>query len=157
MPLVWAMHRDPEVTKFIPGPWSDPERHEAFVRERIEATFGYGLGYWSVFQHEHPDLSLGWILLIPTDNINSEVEIGWRFNRSAWGKGYATEAAKAILDYALETLDLDGVIADIDPEKFGSIHVAAKIGMTDEGLQECDGDGPSRVFRAWRDTTASAE
>ncbi|MBP2460505.1 MULTISPECIES: GNAT family N-acetyltransferase [unclassified Rhizobium] len=151
LPACLAMDRDPEVTKFIPGPWSDLERHNAFVRERIVTDFGNGLGYWSVFQHDHPELFLGWILLTPTDKTKSEIEIGWRFNRSAWGKGYATEAAKAILGYAMETLDLDGVVANIDHENLGSIQVALKIGMTDEGLQEGDGD-PSRVFRAWRNT-----
>jgi len=143
------MDRDPEVTKFIPGPWSDPDRHEAFVRERIEADFGEGLGYWSVFENEHPDRFIGWILLIPTSGTGSEIELGWRFNRDAWGKGYATEASKALLDYALDTLYLDRVVADIDPNNLASIRVATKIGMMDEGLQKNE-HGCSQMFAAHR-------
>lgn len=59
LPVCLMMDRDPEVTRFIPGPWSDLERHEAFVRERIETDFGAGLGYWSVFSKAPPDDFLG--------------------------------------------------------------------------------------------------
>ncbi|CAN0586731.1 unnamed protein product [Ectocarpus sp. 12 AP-2014] len=134
-----AMDRDPEVTKFITGPWSDPDRHEAFVRERIETDFGEGLGYWSVFSHERPDHFLGWVLLIPYDSVGPEIEIGWRFNRDAWGKGFATEAARPVLEHALKTLALQRVVADIDPDNLGSIQVAMKIGMMDVGVNETNG------------------
>ncbi|MGP9679094.1 GNAT family N-acetyltransferase [Halomonas sp. AOP27-A1-41] len=133
------MDRDPEVTKFVKGPWSNPKRHENFVRERIETDFGEGLGYWSVFLRERPDQFLGWILLIPYDGVGPEVEIGWRFNRKAWGKGFATEAATPVLKHALETLALRRVVADIDADNVGSIQVAIKIGMLDEGMKELDG------------------
>lgn len=142
-----AMDRDPEVTKFITGPWSDPDRHEAFVRERIETDFGEGLGYWSVFSRKPPDHFLGWVLLIPYDGVGPEIEIGWRFNRDAWGKGFATEAARPVLEHALKTLALQRVVADIDPENLGSIQVAMKIGMREEGMNEYDGV-PRRSFVA---------
>lgn len=147
LPACLAMDRDPEVTKFITGPWSDPERHEAFVRERIETDFGNGLGYWSVFLRNRPDHFLGWILLIPYDGVGPEIEIGWRFNRDAWGKGFATEAAKPVLEHALHTLSLHRVVADIYPENLGSIQVAMKIGMREEGMNEYDGV-PRRSFVA---------
>ncbi|KQQ84205.1 GNAT family N-acetyltransferase [Aureimonas sp. Leaf324] len=146
-----VMDRDPDVTRFIPGPWADPIRHEAFVRERITANFGRGFGYWSVFSQENPDRFLGWILLIPRDGAGPEIEIGWRFKRDVWGKGFATEAAKPVLEYALETLDLDRIVADIDPDNSGSIRVALKIGMADEGLHEHDG-APWRSFVMQRRT-----
>lgn len=139
LPACLAMDRDPEVTKFVTGPWSEPDRHEAFVRERIETDFGEGLGYWSVFLNERPDHFLGWILLIPYGGVSPEVEIGWRFNRKAWGKGFATEAATPVLKHALETLALRRVVADIDADNVGSIQVAIKIGMLDEGMKELDG------------------
>jgi RimJ/RimL family protein N-acetyltransferase len=134
-----AMDRDPNVTRFIPGPWADPDKHEAFVRGRIDADFGQGLGYWSVFPREHPDRFLGWVLLIPHDEAGPEIEIGWRFIREAWGKGLATEATRPVLKHAIETLGLDRVVADIDPDNSGSIRVALKIGMMDEGSREQDG------------------
>ncbi|WP_281408609.1 GNAT family N-acetyltransferase [Rhizobium tropici] len=51
-------------------------------------------------------------------------------NRLAWGKGYATEAAKPVLDHAFQTLKLDRVIADIAPGNAASVRVAQKLGLS---------------------------
>lgn len=123
------MDRDPEVTRFIPGPWNDPAKHEIFLTERIEHDFGGGLGYWSIFPKARPDHFVGWILLIPEDGAESEVEIGWRLNRAAWGNGYAPEAADLIVNHAFRTLALNRIVADIAPGNTSSMRVAAKIGM----------------------------
>jgi len=145
LPACLAMDRDPEVTKYVPRPWSDPAGHEAFVRGRIEADYGPGLGYWSVFAHDRPEHFLGWILLIPCDGIGPEIEIGWRFLRETWGKGYATEAARPVLAHAMDTLALDRVVAEIHPDNDGSVRVALKLGMSDEGLIDKAGT-PWRFF-----------
>ncbi|GIP31632.1 GNAT family N-acetyltransferase [Paenibacillus sp. J2TS4] len=125
-----VMDQDTEVTKFIPGPWGNPEQHESFLYERIQKDFGPGLGYWSIFPKEKPTRFVGWILLIPYDGIGPEIEIGWRLNRLAWGRGYATEAAQRVLEHAFETVGVDHVVADIHPENKPSMSVAAKIGLT---------------------------
>ena len=125
-----AMDRDPEVTKYVVGPWSSPVLHEQFLRERIETNFGPGLGYWSIFAIDRPAEFLGWILLIPDDGVGPEIEIGWRLTRNVWGEGYATEAALPVVRHAFETLRLPRLIAGIDPRNRGSIRVAEKIGMT---------------------------
>lgn len=124
-----AMDRDPEVTGFIPGPWNDPAKHEAFLRERIETSLGEGLGYWSIFPKTQPDQFVGWILLIPQDGIGPEVEIGWRLNRSAWGQGFAPEAARPVIEHAFNTAGLKRSVADINPGNLSSLRVAGKIGM----------------------------
>lgn len=126
----FAMDRDPEVTKFIPGPWNDPEAHRLFLTSRIQADFGDGLGYWSVFAKENPQQFLGWILLIPADAVGPEIEIGWRLNRLTWGNGYATDAARPVLAHAFATLGLERVIADIAPGNTASIRVAEKLGLS---------------------------
>ncbi|WP_164125920.1 GNAT family N-acetyltransferase, partial [Stenotrophomonas maltophilia] len=58
-----------------------------------------------------------------------EIEIGWRLNRHAWGKGYATEAARPIVAHAFQTVGLDRIVAEIDPANSASMHVAEKIGL----------------------------
>ncbi|WP_369128168.1 GNAT family N-acetyltransferase [Inconstantimicrobium porci] len=60
-------------------------------------------------------------------------EIGWVFNNSYHNKGYATEAAKAVLKYAFEDLKLHRVIATCDTENTASYKVMEKIGMRREG------------------------
>jgi RimJ/RimL family protein N-acetyltransferase len=57
-------------------------------------------------------------------------EIGWAFDRSAWGKGYATEAAQRCLAFAFEVLGWDRVVHPIDPANIASIAVAQRIGST---------------------------
>ena len=130
-----AMDRDPEVTRFmVGGPWADPVAHRAFVEARIHAAYPTGMGYWSVLAS---DRFVGWILLTPlgvsdyppVDLPNPDTEIGWRFVRAAWGRGYVTEAARPVLNHALVTLKLAVVVADIDPANTASIGVARKLGF----------------------------
>jgi hypothetical protein len=92
-----AMDRDPEVTRFVAGPWADPAAHRTFVENRIRRSYPSGMGYWSIMA---PDF-VGWILLAPLDLAGPEIEIGWRIARVARGRGYATEAARCVLDHAL--------------------------------------------------------
>jgi len=89
-----------------------------------------GIGNWAVVA---PQGFVGWVLLTPLDLHGPEIEIGWRLVQSAWRRGYATEAARPVLDHALNTLRLRQLIADIDPENVASIAVARKLGFTDAG------------------------
>jgi len=133
-----AMDRDPEVVRFIDGPWSDPEPHRAFVEARIKARYPRGLGYWTIRRKSEERL-LGWILLIPYTVQDAEVEIGWRLVRDAWGQGIAAEAAAAVLRHGFAAVGLDEVVADIDPANLGSIRVAEKIGMQARGAIDYEG------------------
>ncbi|MGH7154917.1 MAG: GNAT family N-acetyltransferase [Acetobacteraceae bacterium] len=121
-----AMDRDPEVTRFVAGPWRDPLVHRAFVAERINFAFPPGMGYWSILS---ADGFLGWILLAPLDLRGPEIEIGWRLVRRGWGLGYATEAARPVLAHALGALELPLVVADIDPDNRASVKVVRKLGL----------------------------
>jgi RimJ/RimL family protein N-acetyltransferase len=60
----------------------------------------------------------------------AEIEVGWGFERAAWGQGYATEAALAVRDWALREVELRRLISLIHPENARSIRVAEKIGET---------------------------
>ena len=57
------------------------------------------------------------------------VEIAWRLGAGFWGKGYATEAAKAVLEYGLKVLDLRSIVAFSVPENKRSLRVMEKIGL----------------------------
>ncbi|NLU51534.1 MAG: GNAT family N-acetyltransferase [Clostridiaceae bacterium] len=59
--------------------------------------------------------------------------IGYILCKEHWGKGYATEGAKACLGYAFNVLDADKVICDIRPQNIASINVAKRLGMTKTG------------------------
>lgn len=122
-----AMDREPETTRWIAGPWDDPVAHEAFVRARIEAEHGEGLGYWVLAPREAPERFLGWVMLTPDGA--GEIEIGWRLARAARGGGLATEAALPVARHGLGALGLPRLVADIMPGNAGSRRVAEKIGM----------------------------
>ena len=132
-----AMDGDPEVMRYVGGLPASMEEHGIILADRIARAYPPGLGYWSVFPRQAPDQFLGWVLLVPLhrDDPASDVEIGWRLVRSAWGHGYAPEAAAAVLHHAMHSLGLNRVIATIHPENNQSFRVAEKIGMT------CIGDG----------------
>lgn len=56
-----------------------------------------------------------------------EVDLGYRFEKAQWGKGIATESAKACLQFGFETLGLDRIIAMVIPENIGSVRVLEKL------------------------------
>ena len=68
-----------------------------------------------------------------------EFELGWTIGREFWGKGFATEAARAALDHAFTAMDRDHVISLIDPLNTNSIRVAERLGEKIEGETEIDG------------------
>ncbi len=124
-----AMDRDPEVTRFVKGPWFDPIEHRRFVEFRINRPYPPGLGYWSIWERSAPDVFIGWVMLIPDHGVGPEVEIGWRLVRAAWGRGIGSEAARALLKHAFDTVRLARVVADISAGNAASRAVAEKIGM----------------------------
>jgi RimJ/RimL family protein N-acetyltransferase len=130
------MDSDPEVMRFVREPIDEDNRQERLVSMigKLDQDFGPGLGFWSVFDKAEPECFLGSVLLITLDG-NPEVEIGWRFTREAWGKGYATEAAQAVLDYGFGTLALDPIVAVIKPGNHASIGVAERLGFRRDGTR----------------------
>lgn len=92
---------------------------------------GFG-PYAIVNQHDQEVIGYCGLFYFPDLDGQPEVEIGYRLARSAWGKGFATEAAVAVCDYALKTLGMKRIVAMIDPSNIASIRVTKKIGMVYE-------------------------
>jgi RimJ/RimL family protein N-acetyltransferase len=111
------------------GSWENEPAHRAFIRARTLAPYPPGQGYWVVAQKARPDAFLGWVLPIPEDATGPEVEIGWRLMTDARGRGFATEAARAVLAHGLDRLALPRIVADIRAGNAASRRVAEKIGM----------------------------
>ena len=79
------------------------------------------------------------------------IEIGWMLTPSAWGRGYATEAARAIRDEAFERLALDSLLAGYHPENTASGRIMEKLGMTfDRDVTDANG-WPLRVYQLSRE------
>jgi RimJ/RimL family protein N-acetyltransferase len=122
-----AMHADPEVTRYLAG---DPSpRWEAW---RSFAMFvGHwalrGYGVWAV-EEKATGTFLGRSGLYNPEGWPG-IEVGWTFDRAAWGKGFATEAGRAAMNWAFDVLGLDHIISVIRPENARSIRVAERLGM----------------------------
>lgn len=77
------------------------------------------------------------------------VELGYMFAYDYWGKGYATEASKALIDYGFNMMNLNRIEATVDPENNASIKILEKLGMHYEGLMHkrviCNGEPRDRM------------
>jgi ribosomal-protein-alanine N-acetyltransferase len=89
---------------------------------------GYGLWLISERRAAGPAEMAGTAGLRPLEDLG--LEIIWSLAPALWGRGYATEAARAVLDYALGRLGLPEVLAEIDEGNAASARVAGRLGMT---------------------------
>ena len=79
-------------------------------------------------------------------------EVGWSLHPDAWGKGYASEGARAAIDYAFETLGWDDVIHCIDPDNRGSEKVAERLGSRNRGPGRIPPPFQHHVVNLWGQT-----
>ncbi|WP_319590431.1 GNAT family N-acetyltransferase [uncultured Draconibacterium sp.] len=101
-----------------------------------------GYGRWAVITKKKNEF-IGWCGL-KFGEMENETDIGFRFFEEVWDKGYATESAKACLNYGFEKLKLKRIIGRAMKENMGSIRVLEKIGLEYE--QDTDFDGKSAVI-----------
>jgi RimJ/RimL family protein N-acetyltransferase len=133
------MDQEPEVTRYVSGPWSDPVAHRAFVEQRTRGPYPDGLRYWTLAPSDRPTEFVGWVLLIPLDAIGPEIEVGWRLRPAFWGLGYATEAASAVLRHGFDRMGLEEVLAEIDAANIASVRVAERIGLRRRASRTSEG------------------
>lgn len=124
------MGKDPDVMRYFPSLLSEEKSIEmAQTMQTLIAQRGWGL--WAV-ELPQQEPFIGFVgLHIPSDDLPCSpcVEIGWRLASAHWGKGYATEAATACLQYAFEELNLNEVVAFTTVSNQPSRRVMEKLGM----------------------------
>jgi RimJ/RimL family protein N-acetyltransferase len=133
------LNADPTVMEFYPAPLS-AEESDAMV-DRIESHFRqHGFGPWAAELRETGEF-IGYVgLAVPrfVAHFTPCVEIGWRLAAEQWGKGLATEGARAVLRYAFEVLALLEVVSFTVPANVHSRRGMEKLGMTYDPHQEFD-------------------
>ncbi|MBD6614756.1 GNAT family N-acetyltransferase [Komarekiella sp. 'clone 1'] len=132
------IYSDPEVTRFIITKVDSVESSQNLLKKWITKSqeLNNGSGFWAILPKETEEI-VGTIILIQLrdedEQLTPNYEIGWHLKKSAWGKGYATEAAKAILDYGFKTLKLPVIYSIARSENTNSLRVIQRLGMTPVG------------------------
>jgi len=128
-----ALNADPIVMEHFPSTMTR-EASDAFVDFNIAKIAERGWGLWAV---EADGQFIGFVGL-NEPRFRPGVEIGWRLAREAWGHGYATEAAQAVLAFAFGELELDEVISFTSTTNVRSQRVMERIGMTRDPADDFD-------------------
>lgn len=125
------LNQDPRVMEYFPTVLTR-EESDALI-QRINAHFDtHGFGLWASALKETGEF-IGFIgLNIPSFEAHFTpcVEIGWRLAYEFWGKGYATEGAKAVLTMGFEEFGLSEIVSFTVPKNIRSRRVMENIGMT---------------------------
>ena len=152
--LIYELNLDPEVTLYTGDPIWDMKQAQEVLEQIILPQYAlFNHGRWAV--HVKPELPygdglvgkfIGWCGLKARPE-RKEIDLGYRFIKKAWGRGYATEAAYACLKYGFEKLDLERIVGRAMPQNTASLRVLEKCGMKFIGEEEVDGH-PAKTYEA---------
>lgn len=124
------LNADPRVMEYFPSILSRKES-DHLARRIIDKLEEQGWGMWAVSVSDVADF-IGFIGLHKPSfeaHFTPAVEIGWRLAFDHWGKGYATEGAKAALSYGFETINLPEIVSFTTVKNIRSRRIMEKIGM----------------------------
>ncbi|WP_189959057.1 GNAT family N-acetyltransferase [Streptomyces alanosinicus] len=160
--LLFALHSSTHVMRYWDSaPWKDRARAERFIA-MCGRIADEGTGARVAIDRASDGAFVGWCGLTNWDPDNRSASLGYCLDPAMWGHGYATEAARALLQWAFDTLDLNRVQAEADTRNAASGRVLEKIGFVREGTlrEDCVVNGEvsdSWVFgllrREWRPST----
>ncbi len=130
-PAAHAIYSDPEVMRYVGnGPVTSLAATERMLRDYVAHQERRGFSFWAVVERSSGALIGDAGLYSERED---EVELGYTLARSAWGHGYATEAARAWLDAAFAVHGLARVVALAEPANPASGRVLEKVGMERTG------------------------
>jgi [ribosomal protein S5]-alanine N-acetyltransferase len=128
-PVLYRINQREGVLRYFPG--STPpslEKVARFVAFQQKHWEKFGYGNWAIVPTGETEMA-GWVGLQFLPELN-ETEVGFLLDAPFWGKGYATEAARASLQFGFDHFDFDHIIALVHPENLASRRVIAKCGMS---------------------------
>lgn len=130
---LFALDNDPAVMRFLTG--GRPATREAIMSQTLprllrEYRWRGGRGYWAA-EEKSGGAFLGWFELRPVDSGSpAVVELGYRLRRCAWGRGYATEGCRALIDKGFTDLGVERVVAETMAVNTASRRVMEKAGLS---------------------------
>ena len=129
-------------------PWSERARAERFITA-CQQMAEEGSGARLAMDRVADGAFIGWCSLTRWNPGYRSASIGYCLDAAAWNHGYATEAARALLEWAFDALDLNRVQAETDTRNVASARVLGKLGFVREGTlrEDCVVDG--EVSDSW--------
>ncbi len=128
-----VLYSDDAAMRLLGGP-RDLAGTRAALERSMSQQEAAGYSFWPVFERES-GLLVGEAGLFPLAPDGPDVALGYAFGEPHWGKGYATEAATAVLEEAFGPLRLDRVVAITREANTGSRRVLTKLGFKMQGLR----------------------
>jgi ribosomal-protein-alanine N-acetyltransferase len=125
------LHRilnQPNILQYYPNPAPpDMQRVKKIIERQQSHWAEHGYGWWAVVPHGGTEL-IGWngLQYLPETD---EVEVGYLLSKSFWGCGYATEGAKASIQFGVENFKFEEIIGITHPKNTASQNVLKKCGM----------------------------
>jgi len=161
--LAVEMYTDPEVVKYVCDAMTEDEVRQE-MPDSVKRGGNGGIGIWCISDRKTGEkLGDTYLLPMPIDEEDTDfslvvmgqmpdadIEIGYFLKRSAWGRGYATEVCKRMLEFAFQELPLDEVVASVEEENLVSRRVLEKSGLLDRGRTQSYGK-ESPIYRITRD------
>jgi RimJ/RimL family protein N-acetyltransferase len=138
--LLLELDSDPEVMRYVGPPWhTEAAGYRRHIQEKLLPYYAryQDQGFWAIDEKASGEF-LGWICMRPGKDyrfavearfVEGDRELGYRLRRSAWGKGYTTEASQALVTQALAAPDTVRVVASALVPNRASTRVMEKVGL----------------------------
>jgi RimJ/RimL family protein N-acetyltransferase len=129
---IFELDNDPDVMRFINGGAATPRKVvqdvllPGFLRDDLNHP---DHGFWAVIEKQ-TEKFLGWVSFRSLGSNPAELTLGFRFRKAAWGKGFATEAASALIHKGFSEMGVQRVVASTYQDNWRSQRVLERLGMT---------------------------
>jgi [ribosomal protein S5]-alanine N-acetyltransferase len=146
---IYALQSNARVLRYCDSPpCTERSRAEAFLAgcRKMEEE---GSGARFAIETHNDKAFVGWCSAFRWNPDYRSLGIGYCFDEPVWGRGYATEAVRAMLQWAYTTLDLNRVEAELDTRNAASAKVLQKLGFLREGLRREDCIVSGEVSDSW--------
>ena len=130
--VLFEILQEDGILQYFPNPKPPPRsKVEEYITHQMAHWEEHGYGHWAVVEQDSQQV-IGWNGLEYLPELG-ETEVGYLLSRCVWGRGYATEAARAAVEYGFETAGLEAIIGLVHPDNAGSIRVLEHAGLRQTG------------------------
>jgi RimJ/RimL family protein N-acetyltransferase len=146
---LFALQSNARVLRYWDAPpWKERARAERFIAACAQMA-QEGTGARLAIERAADRAFIGWCCLVQWNPDHRSARMGYCLDEPAWGQGFATEAAAALLHWAFDSLDLNRVQAETDTRNTASSRVLEKLGFVREGMLREDCIVNGEVSDSW--------